>query len=270
MKRTAHTPPETAQAHYEQDGFYLQVDSLFPPDLIRRAVEGMDAIRQGEYDTGRSPEASPWKPGDSPHSLCKIEQPQFANHAVMELVSHPALGELAAALTGASLVQAWWVQLLYKPTDRGNPHDRTNVGWHQDRAYWGAWEEGSELFTAWVACSDVREECGAMRFLRGSHRWGLGIENDFFAQDLEAQQRALSLPEGATWEEVPAVLPPGGVSFHHCLTYHGSGPNRCVLPRRSFAIHLRTQKARPVNDRRAGLTQFIDDPHSCPVIYRRE
>ena len=212
MNMTASMLPEMAKAHYEQDGFYLQTTSLFPHSLVERAAEGMDAIRTGEYDTGRPPEASPWKAGDNPHTLCKIEQPQFANRAVMELVSHEGLGTLAAAITGASLVQVWWVQLLYKPTDRGNPHDRTHVGWHQDRAYWGAWEEGSELFTAWIALSDVREECGAMRFLRGSHQWGLGVESDFFAQDLEAQQQALPLPEGAAWEEVPAVLPPGGLT----------------------------------------------------------
>lgn len=260
--------PETAKVQYEQDGFYLQATSLIPQGLVDLAAAGMDAIRRGEYDTDRAPEASPWNPGDDPNVLCKIEQPQFASKAVMEIVSHAALGELAAAITGASLVQVWWVQLLHKPADRGNPHDRTSVGWHKDRAYWGAWEEGSELFTAWVALSDVREECGAMRFLRGSHRWECGLQSDFFEQNLDGQRKALSLPEGAAWDEVPAVLPPGGVSFHHCLTYHGSGPNRCELPRRSLAIHLRTQNSRPVEDRREGLTRYLDDPHSCPVIYR--
>ena len=73
--------------------------------------------------------------------------------------------------------------------------------------------------------------------------------------------------QGKTWEEVPALLPPGGVSFHHNLTYHGSGPNRTPEPRRSFALHLRTEHSRPVDDARKGLTQFIDDPAYCPVIY---
>ena len=34
----------------------------------------------------------------------------------------------------------------------------TNIGWHQDRTYWQEWDDGSELFTAWIALSDVTAE----------------------------------------------------------------------------------------------------------------
>jgi hypothetical protein len=39
----------------------------------------------------------------------------------MELVSHAALGELAAAVTGASWVQVWWVQLVRRDNQSGIP-----------------------------------------------------------------------------------------------------------------------------------------------------
>jgi hypothetical protein len=259
-----------ARSAFRHDGFYLVRQPIFPDTLLRRAVEGMDAIRRGEYDTGRPPQPSPWKPGDDPNALCKIEQPQFASRAVRELLTYPALGEWAAAVTGASMVQAWWVQLLYKPSTPGDAPGGTNIGWHQDRHYWGVWEDGSELFTAWIALSDVTEDSGPMVFLRGSHRWGYRKEGDFFAQDLEAQRQSLRLPDGAEWEEVSAILPPGGVSFHDRLTFHGSGPNRSGRPRRSFAVHLRTQNSRPVEGQRVGLTEFIDDHALCPVIYGRQ
>ena len=116
------------------------------------------------------------------------------------------------------------LQLLLKPPARSEGA-ATNIGWHQDRHYWQVWEEGSELFTAWIALSDVTPEAGPMRFVRGSHRWGLQ-QSDFYGQDHEAQRRGIQVPTGHNWEEVPALLPPGGVSFHHNLTYHGSGPNQ--------------------------------------------
>lgn len=260
------TETRTARAQYEADGYHIHARSLFPPALVARAIEGMDAVRRGEYDTGRPPQPSPWKPGDDPNKLCKIEQPQFASHAIQELLRYPALSALAAELTGATMVQVWWVQLLVKPSAPADVAAATNVGWHQDRAYWGIWEEGSELFTAWIALSDVREESGPMRFVRGSHRWGLLPEGDFFAQDLAGQQSAIPLPEGADWQEASAVLPPGGVSFHDDYTLHGSGLNISGEPRRSFAVHLRTQNSRPVENRRTGLAEFIDDPALCPVI----
>src|SRR5262245_49912176 len=63
----------TARTQFESDGFYLQNEPLFPMELLSRAVEGMDAIRCGEYDTGCSPQPSPWNPGDDLNKLCKIE-----------------------------------------------------------------------------------------------------------------------------------------------------------------------------------------------------
>ncbi|MCS6777069.1 MAG: phytanoyl-CoA dioxygenase family protein [Chloroherpetonaceae bacterium] len=257
---------QSARPQYEADGFYITQKPLFPQALIADAIAGMDAIRRGEYDTGRPPCPSVWNPGDDPDRLCKIENPQFASRAVRALLRYPALGTLAAALTGATMVQVWWVQLLYKPPAKDDSAV-SNIGWHQDRQYWGVWEEGSELFTAWIALSDVTEQSGPMRFVRGSHRWGVLPQGDFFAQDLDALRAQMDVPPGALWEEVPALLPPGGVSVHHCLTLHGSGPNQTDRPRRSFAVHLRTQNARPVNRERRGLTEFIDDPELCPIIY---
>lgn len=261
------TSPSTARTRYERDGFFIRPEPVLPADLIHRAVQGMDALRAGEYETGTPPQPSYWNPGDDPGKLCKIEMPQVANRAIHELVSHPRLGELAAEVTGARTVQVWWVQLLYKPPAAANQAG-TSIGWHQDRHYWQVWEEGSGLFTAWVALSDVTEAAGPMRFVRGSHRWGLQ-SSDFYGQDHDAQRESIHVLEGERWEEVAALLPPGGVSFHHNLTYHGSSANQTDQPRRSFAIHMRTERSRPVDDERKGLTQFIDDPYYCPVIYHQ-
>jgi hypothetical protein len=269
MQTMTTSVPRDAQRRYEADGFYLTPEPILPRGLVDRAAAGMDAIRHGEYDRGRAPQPSLWNPGDDENLLCKIEQPQFASQAIYDLFCHPALGETAAALTGAEeFVQVWWVQLLYKPATSPDGATNTNVGWHQDRYYWGQWEEGSELFTAWIALSDVRPESGPMRFVTGSHRWGLLEEGDFFAQDLSKHQGALALPDGAAWEEAAAILPPGGVSFHDDLTLHGSGPNQGSGPRRSFAVPLRNERSRPVGDKREGLATFIDDPALCPIIWK--
>ena len=74
-----------ARAEYEAQGYHLRTEPVVPADLVQRAVEGMDAIRAGHYDTGRPPEESPWNPGDDPAKLCKIEMPQFASRAIFDL-----------------------------------------------------------------------------------------------------------------------------------------------------------------------------------------
>ena len=256
-----------SRAQYIADGFYIHDSAVLPLEVVDGAVEGMDAVRRGEYDTGVPPRPSAWSPGDDPALLCKIEKPQIANRAIMGLIKQPALGELVAAVTGAKWVQVWWVQLLYKPPVADAAQSGVNVGWHQDRNYWTAWEEGSELFTAWVALGEVGEDAGPMSFVRGSHHWGLLQGSDFFGQDLEAQKRDMALPEGSAWEEVGATMPKGGVSIHHCLTLHGSGPNYSAGPRRSFALHMRTDKSQPIDGKRAGLTAYIDDLNYCPIVW---
>jgi ectoine hydroxylase-related dioxygenase (phytanoyl-CoA dioxygenase family) len=251
---------------YQSDGFFINRDRPLPRELVERAAAGMDAVRRGEFDTGRAHEPSPWKPGDSENILCKIEMPQMSSRAILELVSHPLIGQVAAEASGAKRVQVWWVQLLYKPSTPRNAGG-TNVGWHQDRSYWQPWTPDSDLFTAWVALGDVNEDSGPMRFVPGSHTWGLSKNSDFFAQDLEALKSKISIPAGQSWTEVSATLPSGGFSLHDDLTWHGSGPNRSKSPRRGFAIHLRTENSRPVDERREGLTRHIDDPSICPWIY---
>lgn len=263
MQTELETIPEAAVTQYERDGFLLMTGAV-SPDLVRRAVARMDEVRMGRYETGVAPSSRVWKPGDNPLKLCKIDNAQLSDRTILELVSHPEIGRRAAQLTGAKMVQVWATQLLYKPP---GGEEAGNVGWHQDRQYWPYWE--GEVFTAWIALSDVTSDAGPIRFVRGSHRWGEINGGDFFGGDLEKLRGKMTLPAGAAWEEVEGILPPGGMSFHSRLTVHGSGPNRSQGPRRSFALHLRTERSRPipgVPDH--GYASYLDDSVRCPVIYR--
>jgi len=261
-----HNLSSSLATQYETDGFVICPNQVVPAEIIRKASLGMDELRAGHYETGQPPQPSPWQPGDNTEKLCKIEMPQIANAAIMDLITYPAIGQIAAEITGAKMVQVWWVQMLGKPP--ATQQEKTHIGWHQDRAYWQVWEEGSPLLTAWVAVSNVTEKDGPMKFVRGSHHWGfLEKQGDFHGQDHQKQQSEIQRLKTGKWEETAVTMPAGGASFHHCLTYHASGPNLSSTLRRSFAIHLRTEKAKTVYDRRVGLTQFIDKFDYCPIIY---
>ena len=60
---------------------------------------------------------------------------------------------------------------------------------------------------------------------------------NFFDPDLEAAELRFR-DEGRDLRKVPMELRKGQVSFHHCRTLHGSGPNRTDRPRQSIAVHL--------------------------------
>lgn len=257
------TIPTDPHGRYASDGFYI-APQVVPADAIEEAIPHMDAVRMGEYETGVPPLSRMWNVGDPPDKLCKIDMPHLADRTIHALISHPAIGQWAAAVTGASWVQVWHSQLLYKPPSTAAA---ATVGFHQDKQYWRMWE--GEVFTCWLALSDVREDCGPMRYVTGSNHWGLRSQGNFFAEADDLARNDIELPEGRTWEEVPVIVPPGGASFHTCLTYHGSGPNHSAQPRRSFAIHLRTEKSKPIkqNNYDDHWVDHLDDPAHAPVIY---
>jgi ectoine hydroxylase-related dioxygenase (phytanoyl-CoA dioxygenase family) len=257
-----------ARRDYEREGFLI-APQVIPSELISRVRRRMDAVYAGEYETGVAPAGNPVRSSAPPRSLVKIDNAHRSDRTILELVSHPALGALAAAITGAKFVQVFATQMLIKPPASGG---RVNVGWHQDQEYWEPALEG-ELFTAWIAVSDVTAESGPMRFVRGSHRWGLLKAGDFFSDNLDSLKQTIRARQGGdAWEEVPAILPPGGVSFHHRLTVHGSGPNFGAGPRLSFAVHLRTEKSGLRAGTRfedAGYLNDFNDPIGSPLCHGR-
>jgi len=251
---------------FNKNGYYIFYNSVVDTELVNDARNGVDKIRSGDYDTGKPPEPSPWNPGDDPNDLCKIEQPQIANIAITELITSSRIGELAAKAADAEMIQVWWVQLLYKPSTVFDSNRETKVGWHQDWKYWkNDWQEGSNLFTGWFALSDVVEKSGPMKFIKGSHNWGEFAEGDFFNQNNSPND--FRLKPDQVWKEIPAVMSAGGMSFHDKLLLHGSSHNTSNEPRCSLAIHLRSEKSKPISSERGILTKYIDDLDICPIIY---
>ena len=257
------TEYEEAKLRYEEQGFYFS-PVLFEEDSLTDAIRHQDLVVSGQYETGISPR----KPFDSskatPGTLVKIDSSHRADLTIRQFVSNPALGTWAAAITGARWVQVWAVQLLVKP---GLGADEAKVGWHQDRNYWGVWEEESEIFTAWVALTDVKDDCGPMVYVRGSHKWGFLDQGNFFDTTHGSFQDTINTPEGSRIEAVPVLLNAGQVAFHHKLTFHGSHPNTSGHPRRSFAIHMRTENSWPRKDQDSALTADLDDCDMNPVIF---
>ena len=251
---------EAARQHYERDGFCV-APPLISADLIKQVPEHMDAVLTGQFETGIAPM---WTPKENETRVRVIDQAHVADHTLYQLVSDAAIGDFAAAITGARKIQVWAVSLIYKPVGGDK---RGGIGWHQDLQYWQTmWEPESELLTAWVAVSDVTEASGPLRFVPGSHRWGLLHQGDFGTPD----HAPVTPPEGAVWQEVPALLSPGAVSFHHSLTYHGSGTNVSSVPRLGFALHLCTEKSQPRpldNNPGAAYLSHLNDYSVCPLLF---
>jgi ectoine hydroxylase-related dioxygenase (phytanoyl-CoA dioxygenase family) len=249
------------RAEYERDGFCVVAEQIAPDGVMEAAYKGMVAVRDGVFDLELAPTEHP---GYDPGVLCKINNAHRSDKGLYGLVTCPELGQKVAEVTGSQMVQVWASQLLIKPP---GSEAAGHVGWHQDRQYWKFWQEDEELFTMWIALGEVGEASGPMRFVRGSHRWGFLDQGDFFGKDHAVLKEGIAVPEGEAWEEVSALLPAGGVSVHHSLTFHGSGPNTSQASRWSVAVHLRNEKAVPVPGDESYYVSHLDDPQLSPVIY---
>jgi ectoine hydroxylase-related dioxygenase (phytanoyl-CoA dioxygenase family) len=171
--------------------------------------------------------------------------------AISQLAQHPD-------------IQIWHDQIQYKPPRHGGINN-----WHQDAPYWPVIKPSTPV-TAWIALDDVDASNGCMWMVPGSHKWGDHIKllertprEQFFnvgadfapAADAEIQQVKI----------VPWPVRKGEVSYHHCMTWHGSHENRSDRPRRAIALHFMTGDARFVAPGSHPMKQFIDLPDGASM-----
>jgi len=222
---------EGARDSYHENGFWLS-PVLFDGAEVEEFRIATARIVSGEYLGGRSPTlCMPMHPSD--RDLRKIDNAWWADPVLAALATDPRIADIAAVLLDASSVRLWQDQLLYKPPGDA---DTTTIGWHQDWASWETVASHPAFVTAWVAFDDVDDDNGAMQMLPRSHEWGLvpGGSN-FFAVDRDAQLEGFG---DRDVQPTSTLMRAGQVSFHHPLTFHGSGPNTSNRLRRSLAIHF--------------------------------
>ena len=224
-----------------------------------------------------------FRPTGEYRGLRKNDYSSMFSKGLRKLVAHPLIGAVAAKLCSSTEIRLWHDQLLYKPTQ--DPNRPANVGWHTDRGYWKTCSSAGML-TAWVPFTDCDEVMGSITMIDGSHLWPDNTNNlNFFSNDLDGLEKQFE-SGGAKVIKVPMNLKRGQVSFHNCLTIHGSGPNNSPHPRRSIAIHLQDKSNQWMESVRAdGSVAWHDndklcrlkdgkpdysDPDFCPALYRIE
>lgn len=242
MKISPELLPNKDDVQFWERNGYWKSKKLFDIAFLEELKNAMYRVWAAEFETGGEPYGGPWRLDQNFRAIRKMDNSHWTNNTIRRLATSSLIGAVAAKLTGENQVKLWHDQLLYKP---GNPHGDGggNVGWHQDHNYWQCTSQ--DLFTAWVAFDDVPVEKGCMQVVPGSHKWGF-LEGDFFEQDMDKLKRNVEKQTGKEFQPVPLELKAGEVSFHHCMTIHGSGPNVLKVPRRSLVMHLMPGTARYV------------------------
>jgi hypothetical protein len=222
-------------AFYQENGYWISPVPVFSAEELAAIREHQDRVYDGIHETGVTPWRGGWKfKANRPLEIRKTDNSFWADLTIRRAVLNPTIGAIAAKLHSEKEVRLWHDQLLFKP----NGGEQTgNVGWHQDYGYWRACREPN-LTTATIALVDLNAGNGTVESVPGSHKRGLLNASNFFDQDLEKLKSQIEAESKIAMKPVPMELKAGQLSFHHCLTIHGSRANNSNGPRRSIAVHL--------------------------------
>ncbi|WP_309121052.1 phytanoyl-CoA dioxygenase family protein [Paenibacillus sp.] len=224
---------EEDKARFQKDGYWIS-PKLLDDDAIGRLRQAHERIWKRDFDGDGYPMHPIPVPFD-PLAIKKTENGWWINDEVRAIVTDPELGRMAADLLNEDEIRLWHDQVIYKPGAGDKETKLGNVGWHQDYGYWRA-SSTTNMVTVWIALQDTDLSNGAMTTILGSHKWGEVEGSDtFFDQDMEKLRARFARRD---WTEEPCILKAGQASFHHALTFHGSGPNRTNEPRLSVVAHL--------------------------------
>jgi hypothetical protein len=237
-------PTDADVQAYAERGWHL-TGKLFSDEEIDALSAAVDRYYGGERSRRlpvRPPKLAAWKPEDGPVQRHN-DYVHYESDAIAKILCKPLIGAVAARLARAEEIRVFQSTLIYKPPVAGEP---TNVvPWHFDRHYWASCTS-ERMLTAFIPFHDCDEEMGTITMVDGSHRWlEVGREDSMvrhFAErdksDLERVLAENAAHNGAEIHKVPMVIPKGHMSFHHCRTYHGSGPNLSSRPRQAISFHL--------------------------------
>jgi hypothetical protein len=275
---------------YAEHGWYLS-KRLFSDAEIDTLIEASEAFYLGARDRllpHHPPTLAYWTP-ELGGVLRHNDYIHYEVDAIRRIVTKPLLGAVAALLAGVEVIRIFQTTLILKPS---SPDEETNeVPWHFDRNYW-ATSTSERMLTAFLPLHDCDEQIGTIRMVDGSHRWReVGADDSgtlhFAARNRDQLEDLLArnaASNGVEIRKIPMIIPKGHVSFHHCRTYHGSGPNRADQPRRAFSLHLQDgdNRWRPYPLQNGSLLAYnhddlvrrdaegrpdYTDPDFCPVLW---
>jgi hypothetical protein len=226
-------------ARFAEDGFVI-IDRIISPELAKAALDRYEDLFAGRFETGLYPDEWNWRAGQSPPDLTRqICNGWKSDRTIADVVLRGDLGRACAQLGGWPGTRLSQDNVLWKP-----PGGKA-LGFHQDSSY-EQWAIPSDWVSCWIALEDTTAAQGTVEYVRGSHRWPHWdmIEEFHGPADPHIELREAAAAQGVEPELVPVEVPAGGGAFHAGWTWHGSGINRSVAPRRSLVAHCMSSETR--------------------------
>ena len=161
-----------------------------------------------------------------------LDEPSHQNKFLWDFVTSPRIGLVTSRMLRDVSVRFFRDEVYVKmPTSIG---EGKRTPWHQDFPF--SSRDRSQQVSIWLALNDIPPERGTLRYLSGSHRFGvLGRALDSCENDLVAQYPKLL----SDCEISPPIhIHPGDALVHHGLVVHSASQNVTNEPRWAYAFTL--------------------------------
>jgi ectoine hydroxylase-related dioxygenase (phytanoyl-CoA dioxygenase family) len=283
IAREAHVPSTEDVAFYQEHGWWVS-PKIVPDEVIETALLGIERHYAGERDHQLLIDGGYLDSRPEHADVIRFnDYVSLQNDDLRQLAYFEPIAAIAAQLAQTPTIRLFHDQVIWKPA--GAKANEARVGWHVDAAYWHTCSS-RDMLTAWIPLQDCDEEMGALCLIDKSHRrTDTGWMRTFTEHDMEALEQAFTREDDPP-VKVPLRIERGQVSFHHCMTIHGSEANRSSRDRLALAVHFQddTNHYVPHYDESGRRTVHINDlvcrkdangepdysdPAACPVLWSR-
>ncbi len=177
------------------------------------------------------------------------------------------------AKLAVDILRAQRINLVFDFISVKEPQTSQPAVWHQDAP--GNPVEGPQAGTFWVSLDHVTLDGGAVRYVRGSHKWGRRFEpvgsNDVSRYELyDGRSSDSGRPDGL--EEMPDIdalvdpadifsfeTDPGDVIVHDVLSVHSSPGNNTDRRRRALGLRFAGERATyAVRETKLNIRPMVD------------
>jgi ectoine hydroxylase-related dioxygenase (phytanoyl-CoA dioxygenase family) len=199
---------------FDRDGV-VRIRGLISADWIARLRDAVEAVMASPAEFSRDLAEEGREAGRFFNEIFVSRR----NDELRAFIEDSPIAEAAGRVMRSHRVRFFNDQLLVK-----EPGTSAETLWHQDLPYFPC--DGEQVCSVWVGLDPVRQETGAMSFVKGSHRAGAlyAPRNFGTGESYSLDGYDGPVPDIATdpvgFPTLCYDLEPGDVTIHHGLTLH--------------------------------------------------
>ncbi|MSP51253.1 MAG: hypothetical protein EXQ91_02490 [Alphaproteobacteria bacterium] len=246
-KRPLRPITEAEIRRYDEDGFLL-VKGLFDMDWVEAMRDAVDDVLNNP-----GPQSMEIAGDDGTAGRFTFDAWIWTyNKKFGDVVFNCPAPEIAS-----TFMRSRQVNLVFDYISVKEPHTPKKTAWHQDAP--GNPVEGMQACSMWIALDHVLPESGAMKYARGSHKWGKAFEpvgsGDVYKHEAYAGRKDDERPPDGLFQmpdidadpkafDVAVVATePGDFIIHNLMTVHAAGGNLTDGRRRAFGLRFAGEQA---------------------------